>query len=278
MIQTLKLKVYTANSLKWTSLYLGVPEIGSHSDAETEIQLVLSRNYDSPVDYDIDEINHFQKEGLVNEDNTTASIDKVKCQSMDNSEKCHEISIDFTVMAPLKHDIVAISAMDNHRRNHITFINEGVEFTGTPLLDPHTDSLMQKKTKQGDAEIIYLTQQDRRYNVWEDQNGYLWMQNDHGTWIQITTPEFERHQDKISNVMTRQNSNFANMIEFEKQRATLVFDSSDIMQDVDGYFTYDYSGIDRDVSKLEKYSKELKIESAKAEKIMKYIINPAYQE
>ena len=96
---------------------------------------------------------------MVNEDNTTASISKIKCQSTDSDEKCYEFSIDFTVMAPLHEEVVAISAMDDKRRQHVTYINEGVEFTGESLLDAHTAQLMQKKTNQGQAEIIELTQQ-----------------------------------------------------------------------------------------------------------------------
>ena len=263
---TVKIKTYAADPLKWINLYLGVSRIGDASDAESEIHLVVSRNYTNPVDYDLDEINHYQKEGLVNENNTSASISKVKCQASDNDERCYEFTINFTVMAPLHEEVVAISAMDEKRRQHVTYINEGVEFTGTPLLDAHTALLMQKKTNQGQAEIIVLTQQDRRYNVWEDQHGYLWTLNEYGAWTQITAADFERHQDGASSVMTRQNSNFAGLIEQERQKALLVFDSGDLISELDDYFAYDYSNVTSDMSKLEKYAYELQLESERAQK------------
>ena len=263
---TVKIKTYAADPLKWINLYLGVPRLGDVSDAESEIHLVVSRNYTNPVDYDLDEINHYQKEGLVNENNTSASISKVKCQASDNDMKCYEFTINFTVMAPLHEEVVAISAMDDKRRQHVTYINEGVEFTGASLLDAHTAQLMQKKTNQGQAEIIELTQQDRRYNVWEDQHGYLWTLNEYGTWTQITAAEFERHQDGTGNVMTRQNSNFASLIEQERQKALLVFDSGDLISELDDYFAYDYSNVTSDMSKLEKYAYELQLESERAQK------------
>ena len=263
---TVKIKTYAADPLKWINLYLGVSRIGDASDAESEIHLVVSRNYTNPVDYDLDEINHYQKEGLVNENNTSASISKVKCQASDNDERCYEFTINFTVMAPLHEEVVAISAMDEKRRQHVTYINEGVEFTGTPLLDAHTAQLMQKKTNQGQAEIIVLTQQDRRYNVWEDQHGYLWTLNEYGAWTQITAADFERHQDGASSVMTRQNSNFAGLIEQERQKALLVFDSGDLISELDDYFAYDYSNVTSDMSKLEKYAYELQLESERAQK------------
>ena len=263
---TVKIKTYSADPLKWINLYLGVPRLGDVSDAESEIYLVVSRNYTNPVDYDLDEINHYQKEGLVNENNTSASISKVKCQASDNDEKCYEFTINFTVMAPLHEEVIAISAMDEKRRQHVTYINEGVEFTGASLLDAHTAKLMQKKTNQGHAEIIELIQQDRRYNVWEDQHGYLWTLNEYGTWTQITAADFERHQDGTGNVMTRQNSNFASLIEQERQKALLVFDSSDLISELDDYFAYDYSNVDSDMSKLEKYAYKLQLESERAQK------------
>ena len=261
---TVTIKTYSADPLKWVDLHLGVPRQGGFSEAESHINLVVSRNYTNPVDYTIDEINHYQKENLIDESDTTASVNKVKCQSTDNDEKCYEFTILFAVNAPLMDNVVAISAMDEKRRQHVTYINEGVEFTGTSLLDPHTAQLMEKLGNQYDATIIELTQQDRRYNIWEDQHGYLWSQNEYGTWMQTTHPDFERFQDNISNVMTRQNSNFASLIEHERQKALLVFDSSDIASQVGDYFAYDYSDIDRDTSKLEKYYLELRMEEDKA--------------
>ena len=262
---TVTIKTYSADPLKWVDLHLGVPRQGGFSEAESHINLVVSRNYTNPVDYTIDEINHYQKESLVDEANTTASVNKVKCQSTDNDEKCYEFTILFAVNAPLLDNVVAISAMDEKRRQHVTYINEGVEFTGESLLDPRTAQLMEKLGNQYDATIIELTQQDRRYNIWEDQHGYLWSQNEYGTWMQTTHPDFERFQDKTSNVMTRQNSNFASLIEHERQKALLVFDSSNIASQVGDYFAYDYSDIDRDTSKLEKYYLELQIENQKAQ-------------
>ena len=262
---TVTIKTYSADPLKWVDLHLGVPRQGGFSEAESHINLVVSRNYTNPVDYTIDEINHYQKENLIDESDTTASVNKVKCQSTDNDEKCYEFTILFAVNAPLLDNVVAISAMDEKRRQHVTYINEGVEFTGESLLDPRTAQLMEKLGNQYDATIIELTQQDRRYNVWEDQHGYLWSQNEYGTWMQTTHPDFERFQDGISNVMTRQNSNFASLIEHERQKALLVFDSSDIASQVGDYFAYDYSNIDRDTSKLEKYYLELQIENQKAQ-------------
>ncbi len=90
---TVTIKTYSADPLKWVDLHLGVPRQGGFSEAESHINLVVSRNYTNPVDYTIDEINHYQKENLIDEENTTASVNKVKCQSTDNDEKCYEFTI-----------------------------------------------------------------------------------------------------------------------------------------------------------------------------------------
>ena len=53
-------------------------------------------------------------------------------------------------------------------------------------------------------------------------------------------PEFQRYQDKISNVMTRDNSNFVVLVDYEKQRANQVFDGSILQKELPGYFAYTY--------------------------------------
>ena len=68
--------------------------------------------------------------------------------------------------------------------------------------------------------------------------------------------------------MTRQNSNFASLIEQERQKALLVFDSGDLISELDDYFKYDYSNVNSDMSQLEKYAYKLQLESDKAQQYL----------
>ncbi len=236
---TVHIKGYATNGLKSVSLSLGVPEIGLKTNAESHIIVNVNSNYTSPAGYDIADIVHEQKEGLVNEKMTGASIDKVKCISSDTAERCFDVTISFVIMAPLSHEVLAINAVDKQRYSTTTYINEGVEFTGEALLAAATHELKQKHGNQNPFETISLTQQDRRYQVWEDQYGYIWSQNDYGTWLQITRPDMQQRDDLPTSVMTRIHSNFANLVIDEQDRATLIFDSKAIQGTLDESFSYD---------------------------------------
>ncbi len=236
---TVHIKGYATNGLKSVSLSLGVPEIGLKTNAESHIIVNVNSNYTSPAGYDIADIVHEQKEELVNEKMTGASIDKVKCISSDTAERCFDVTISFVIMAPLSHEVLAINAVDKQRYSTTTYINEGVEFTGEALLAAATHELKQKHGNQNPFETISLTQQDRRYQVWEDQYGYIWSQNDYGTWLQITRPDIQQRDDLPTSVMTRIHSNFANLVIDEQDRATLIFDSKAIQGTLDESFSYD---------------------------------------
>ena len=158
--------------------------------------------------------------------------------------------------------------MDDDRRSHTTYINNGVEFTGESLLPANTHSFIDKKSSQSDADAILLTQQDRRYNIWEDQYGYLWSNNDVGSWFQITTPEFTRHNDAPNTVLTRTHSSFAQLIEQESDRATLIFDSAALSGVLPDTFSYDFDDVYSSASKTDVLSEELYIEYEKALAIM----------
>ena len=236
---TVHIKSHASNDFKSVTLSLGIPEIGKKYDAESHIILNLNRNYTAPSNYQITEIIHDQKEKLVNESITSATLSKVKCTPADVMEQCIDFEISFTMMAPLTGEVLAISAMDSQYREAVTFINSGVEFVGESLLESQTHVLTQKYSNQHQAETIELTQLDRRYQMWEDQNGYLWTQNEYGSWLQITIPDVTQRDDPATSVMTRNHSNFAGMITQEQDRATLIFDSSEIQGMPDEPFAHD---------------------------------------
>ncbi len=264
------LKAFSPDGFRYVTLSLGVPEIGAVSDAETDIILMLNRNYDNPDDYDITEIIHEQKESLVDANKTAATVTKVLCNPS-SATPCYSFDIDFKVDAPLKSDVLAISAVDYKRRSTVTYINEGIEFTGQSLLAPNTHHMVQKKTNQGPVEMITLVQQDRRYNIWEDDSGYLWTQNDHGSWFSVTAPEVDRFVDGAVNVMTRLHSNFGNLMQEEREKATMMFNASNQVPVPDQTFSYDYSGVIYGISKMDKLAEELHIEQDKAQKIMELL-------
>lgn len=200
-------KAYSENGFDLFSLALGVPYIGVQHEAETEIIVDLERDYESDAGYVVKSVEHVQKEGLVDEDATAVSISRVQCNSTGDAE-CLEFLVIFRVLAPLKYDPLSISVVDEDRRITTTYINEGVGFEGWSILEPATASHFVKKTSQDPGTTVSLAQADRRHNTWVDQDGYLWTQNDHGTWVQVTRPPVPERNDPPASVMTRQHSDF----------------------------------------------------------------------
>ena len=242
-INHVQMKVFAFDGLRYVQLSLGLPEIGATSDAEADIIVHLERNYDNPNDYDIVGIEHEQTEPLVNTDSTTASITPSLCNTSHTEPFCYTIDIEFAVDAPLSHDVIAISAIDTKRRTTTTHINDGVEFLGESLLPAETASIFIKKTNQDKGNHIILTQDDRRYDTWTDQDGYQWMQNSYGTWIQQTLPDMIISHDGSTQVMTRLHSEFDSMVQQEQERAILVFDSKSLQSVPDEPFSYEFHEI-----------------------------------
>ena len=238
-INHVTMKVFAFDGLKYVQLSLGLPEIGATSDAEADIIINLERNYSNPNDYDIVGIEHEQTEALVNTDSTTASITPSLCNPSHTEPRCYTIDIEFAVDAPLSDDVIAISAIDTKRRAATTYINDGVEFVGESLLPAETASIFIKKTNQDKGNHIILTQDDRRYNTWTDQDGYQWIQNSYGTWIQQTLPGMTISHDGSTQVMTRLHSEFGSIVQQEQERAISVFDSKSLQSIPGESFSYD---------------------------------------
>ncbi|RNJ80407.1 MAG: hypothetical protein D9C04_01610, partial [Nitrosopumilus sp. B06] len=234
---TATIKAYSEVALDTVSLSLGVPDLSRISDAESEIHVKLGLNYENPAEYDLVDIIHEQDDPLVDPESTSVSIEKIKCNSL-TELMCHQFTIQFRIMAPLMSDVLAISAMDIDRRITTTYINDGVEFTGESLLPAETATLQFKRGNQHPVDTIILTQEDRRYNIWSDQHGFVWLKNSYDSWFQMTHADFERLQDPTVTVMTRTNSNFEDMIQHERERAKLVFDAETIKSQVGESFSH----------------------------------------
>ncbi|MDA7954832.1 MAG: DUF5011 domain-containing protein [Nitrosopumilus sp.] len=231
-------KAYSERDLERFTIYLGVPDVSRATDAEAEIAIDVTPDSAAESWYSILGTSHEQEDPLVDVDHTRAEIRRVAC-SPGSDIKCLEVEVAFRVMAPLSSDIMAISAMDTERRVTVTYVNDGVTFTGDSLLPPRTASFTFRAGNQHPAEEVHLVQKDRRYNVWEDQHGFAWLQNQYGSWTQVTHAEFERLADPAVSVVTRHHDSFADLLRAEQERAALVFNATDLQREVGGSFSHD---------------------------------------
>ena len=138
--------------------------------------------------------------------------------------------------APM-YNVVLAMPMDLARNSEHNYFNDGIKVAGESMNPPDTQMIPSKQKGVG---LIQLIQTDRKNDLWVDEHGYQWTKNSVDTWLQITKPEFQRHQDEIGTVMTRDNSNFAALVEHEKDKAKKVFDGTLLQKELPEYFAYTY--------------------------------------
>lgn len=193
---TATIKVLAEKKLKYLEFQLGVPQVGHGEKAEVTIftefdHQGLITNFG--VNGDTDSINVLHIGG-----------NKEKCQESDTILKCDVVMITFDSVEPLKNDVIGLQAIDHKRRVQTTYLNEGINFSGISLNPMLTLNTIGTEKYEG---LIIVTQVSKFSDIWVAEDGREFQRNTSGSfsWINQT---FERHQDKSSSVMTRQNSNF----------------------------------------------------------------------
>jgi len=246
----------------------GVPEVGAPmSEAEATIIVDLVRNYTDPSTYQIEGVSYVNRNNVIGTD-ATASVGLVRCMEGFEAD-CVELSIDGVMFREqMHHEPFVIFAMDRDRRTATHYMNEGIAVRGESLNPaPMAVAGIKKSGNQHQAEPINLVRTDKLGDLWEDQWGNAWARNDHGTWRQLTPETFERVRDGAWSVMTRMNSNFAALVQHEMDRATLVWDGSEIQGVHGGAFAHDLGG-GPDVPRLERLAGLLASESSRAQALL----------
>ena len=183
---TATIKVFAQDPLRTVSLNLGLPTKTYAGDAEVKIELIVSQNNTAASGYSLKQINYHQDEELVDESNTSVTINKVRCNDTDSMKNCHSFTVSFNVMNSLMYDYTAISAYDVSGRSQTTFINDGIVFGDEQISEPKTHTILYRLTNQPGILSYDLTQTDVLNNIWEDQHGSMWTYNLFDTWKQIS--------------------------------------------------------------------------------------------
>lgn len=219
------LKAYNPNGglpgFKWFQIILGLEEAGLPlSYGEVLATLHIHQ-------MEIDKIELVDKQNLIG--NYTAITNIVQC-SEEYTTECLELSFDFTPRDQLINNIVGINVVNNPRSSSTNYLNDGVEFHGDSLNEPLLSQVSASKggafypQNRGLTELTLVSYHD---DLWQDSFGYLWTSDNYKSFKIISNvPAPQKEPDLMWSAMTRINSNFADMIEFEKERALLVFDSS----------------------------------------------------
>ena len=275
---TITAKVYEnrgPHNIKLVQFGLGIPEVGSPlNDAEVIVEVWLESNL-SDVDTppSVQELLIRDSANLIESDSVLADTKLTECiNGSADTDGCLEVSLHYVYREAPMYNVVLAMPMDLARNSEHNYFNDGITVAGQSLNPPKTEivALGQSGT------IQVVTQIDKKGDLWVDEQGHQWTKNNHGTWIQLTKPDFQRHQDEISNVMTRDNSNFSLLVEYEKEKAMAIFDGASLQKELPDYFAYTY--LNKSEDKLEGADLQEKItqESLQAEAKLVKMWNSLY--
>jgi len=267
------LKAYAPAGLRWFQLGLGVPTVGSPmSEAEAMITVGLVRNYTDPSTYRIEGVSYVDRNNVIGTD-AGVSVDLVQCMAGFAGD-CVQLSISGVLFREqMHHEPFVIEAVDRDRRTATHYMNEGILVQGESLNPaPQASAGVKKQGNQHGAEPIELVRVDKLGDLWEDRRGNAWTRNSHGTWHMVTPESFERHQDGHWNVMTRLNSGFGAMVQHERDRALLVFDSAQIRSELGPSFAYELpAGAYGDDMRIERLAEAIASEQKRAQETLEML-------
>ena len=207
--------VYADKQLKIQEFLFGIPNVGEAEKAELGVEVWYDFNGE------IQDVKVVQKSNVIDADTISVSHEKVKCLSTDSESKCDNTTVSMKFLEPLKDKVMAIKAIDFKNRDQRTFLNEGFNISGKSL-NPMLSKMIPSNIR--DAGLIQVTQLEKYSPYWVAEDGRMFEMNSFGSFKQINQ-QFERFQDK-GNAFTRMHSGFDGIIDYEKNRATQVFDAS----------------------------------------------------
>ncbi len=231
----MKLKVYENIALRWIQVGFGIPEIGSPMN-DAEVIALFQIGYDDILD----DVEIFDNHALI--DVTRASLNSTSC-SGDIHIDCYTLDFDFTSREQLKNNVILIQAVDMNRNVVNHYINDGMLVVG----DSMNDAVISKVSVGNIAFYpqragnVLLTMIDYKTDTWKDIYGYLWEYDSNDkTFRFIDTISPLKKEDAMLSVMTRANSNFADIVMYEQERAMAYYPPEEPFSDMKEPFSYEY--------------------------------------
>jgi hypothetical protein len=221
--------VYADKKLKIQEFLFGIPNVGEAHLAELGVEVWYDR------DGNIDDVIVAQKSDVIDADIVSVSHEKTKCLSTDAEAKCDTTTVSMTFLEPLADKVMAIKAIDYALRDQRTFLNDGFDISGESLNPMLAKMIPSNERNQG---LLKVTQVAKYSPYWTADDGRMFEMNSFGSFKQINK-SFERFQD-TGNAFTRQHSAFGGILDYEQNRATELFDSSELISELPESFAYIY--------------------------------------
>jgi len=216
-------KAFAPHVINVVEFMFGIPEVGFAHMAEASIEVTIDR------DQNVINVQVNQNGNLIDPASVTATAVMAQCKSGDTDNKCYFITVSGVFNEALMNDIFALKGIDFLRHFHLTYLNEGFTIFGNSL-NPATTLFIASNVK-GSSGLMEVTQIDKEYDMWVDKSGIEYERNSFDSFIRTTPVEVVR-DDPMVKVMTRMNSNFEAMKQYELDKATAIFDSSLIQKEL----------------------------------------------
>ena len=226
-VNTFEAKIYADKRLKVQEFLFGIPNVGEAHLAELGVEVWYDYNGE------IEDVKAVQKSNVIDKETIVATHEKTKCQSSDIEQKCDVTNVSMVFLEPLKDKVMAVKAIDYKGRYQITYLNEGVEIAGESLNPMQTYLIPSNVRDQG---LIKVTQLAKYSPYWQSDDGRMFEMNSFGSFKEINIT-FERFQD-TGTAYTRLHSGFGGVMAYELNRATGIFDASELISELPDSFAY----------------------------------------
>lgn len=250
-----EVEMYAEKGLKVQEFLFGVPEVGDAHLAEAAIEIWF--DYDG----EILQTKVVQESNVIDESSLVTTHEKSKCMSSDIEEKCDTVKASIKFLEPLKDKVMAIKAIDFKNRYQITYLNEGIHLSGESLNPLNT--MMIPSGLKGEG-LIKITQLGKYSPYWASEDKRLFEKNRFDSFKEINY-EFERFHD-AGEARTRSHSEFGGVLNYEKKRASQIFDAGSLISEIPESFKYEFP--ERDTRISEKIKTEMIIQETIAQNIL----------
>ncbi len=209
VLNSVQVKIYENGGIannKWVQFGLGVKEVRDPvNDSEVIVLVILHQNGTAVESIDI-----VDKENLIENDSVFATIYPIKCKVLSNNEDCILVTLVYSYNEAPRYNIMVVNVVDDKRNGWNFYFNDGIKVIGKSLNEPPTSKQFFKNGSQ-DKDVWYtLTRTDKINDIWTDQNGIEY-QNNNGAFDRITPyPSWTCNDPPLDqiNVPTRKNCNF----------------------------------------------------------------------
>jgi len=256
-------KLFAPHQLNVMEFLFGIPEVGKWQKAEASVALTF--------DYagDFEGVTWNDKFHLINQTSLSFSHKDALCGPNDTVEQCIQVSIELEFKESPEGKVLALQAIDSKRRSSVLYFNDGLTFYGESQNPPLTKEIISKIKYKGLQTIQRI---DKAQDIWitldENEPVLKYQQNDFGTFIPIENRIFEKIADPLTSNIDRLHSEFDTLMQYERMRATGVFDSSLIISEQPTSWKYDYPIED---NRIESIRDTLELEKIRTAHIMDMI-------